>query len=397
MKKYHLFQFIIFLTIILSLVISLASLSPCIDKRIKSSSIKLPENDLEINWNNGESVHPDTMIDSLGGLHVVWEDYTNGIWGNDSEIMYISNSGSGWSNTTVISDDGTNWNNGSSSRPSIAVDNSEEIHIVWGDHTEGIWGIDSEIMYVSYTEGDGWSNATVISDGYNDIYWNNGSSSRPSIAGDNTGKVHVVWEDYTDGFWGTDWEIMYVSHIDGFGWSNATVISDGYNSTYWNNDSSASPSIAVDNSGKIQVVWMDETNGIWGTDGEIMYCSSTDGISWLNATVISDDVTKWNNGAPYKSSIVIDNSGKIHVAWEENTYGVWGGGIFDTEIMYTSSNDGLTWSNATVISDGYNGLYWNNGTSSSPSIAVDNSGKIHISWDDHAYGVWGNDKDIMYT
>ena len=59
-------------------------------------------------------------------------------------------------------------------------------------------------MYATYTEATGWSNITVISDGYGGIYWNIGSSNAPDIAIDSSGKVHVVWSDWTDGVWGTD-------------------------------------------------------------------------------------------------------------------------------------------------------------------------------------------------
>lgn len=65
-------------------------------------------------------------------------------------------------------------------------------------------------MCANYTEGDGWSNAVVISDGAGGIYWNVGSSGNPSIVAD-LNKVHVVWQDDTVGIWGVDEEIMYTS------------------------------------------------------------------------------------------------------------------------------------------------------------------------------------------
>ncbi|MFX0135834.1 MAG: hypothetical protein ACFFDN_19480, partial [Candidatus Hodarchaeota archaeon] len=89
----------------------------------------------------------------------------------------------------------------------------------------------------------------------------------PSIAIDNNGTMYVVWQDETDGEWGTDIEIMYVNN-NGSGWSNATVISDVYR---WNDDISWNPSVAVDNNNYLHVVWGDDTNGEWGTDREIMY------------------------------------------------------------------------------------------------------------------------------
>ena len=55
-----------------------------------------------------------------------------------------------------------------------------------------------------------FSNATVVSDGYDGSYWNGGSSYDPAIAVDSSDKVHEVWQDYTNGVWGIDYEIMYV-------------------------------------------------------------------------------------------------------------------------------------------------------------------------------------------
>ena len=78
-------------------------------------------------------------------------------------------------------------------------------------------------------------NVTIISDYLDGEVWNNGSSGFPSIAFDNNGTIHVVWQDYTEGIWSggaSDSEIMYASYIEGLGWSNAIVISDGYAGVY---------------------------------------------------------------------------------------------------------------------------------------------------------------------
>jgi len=192
---------------------------------------------------------------------------------NFGDFFNVKTSFSNNTNTTVISDgfEGTYWNDGFSAIPSIATDNSSNIHVAWHDTTDGPWGSDREIMYVSYSSSVGWSNATVISDGFGGTYWNDGESWFPPIATDNNGNIHVAWEDDTNGPWGSDREIMYVKYSSSVGWSNATVISDGFGGTYWNDGFSDTPSIAADNSGNIHVVWEDDTVGLWGSDTEIMY------------------------------------------------------------------------------------------------------------------------------
>ena len=307
----------------------------------------------------------------------------------------------GYSNITVISDGymGSYWNDQSSGTADIAIDPSGIIHVVWVDDTDGIWGDDWEIMYASYKDVDGWSNATVISDGYLGIYWNDGDSYSPHIAVDDLGGIHVVWHDNTDGIWGTDQEIMYARHIGVSGWSNVTVISDGYLGNYWNNGGSYFPRIAIDELGDIHVVWSDLTAGIWGTDEEMMYARYTEVSGWSNATVISDGYmgSYWNDGDSHAADIAIDGSGDIHVVWSDMTAGIWGGGTIDSEIMYTRYNDVDGWSNATVISDGYLGSYWNDNSSLIPSIAADEFGGIHVVWHDDTDGIWGDDWEIMYA
>ncbi|KKL78123.1 hypothetical protein LCGC14_2027980 [marine sediment metagenome] len=352
-----------------------------------------------IYWNDATSFSPAIAVDSSDAVHVVWDDHTDGIWGVDREIMYAKyTNATGWSNATVISDgfNGIYWNDGTSSSPAIAVDSSDAVHVVWYDTTNGIWGTDLEVMYVKYTTTTGWSNATVISDGFNGIYWNDGTSFRPAIGIDSSDAVHVVWSDYTDGIWGTDIEIMYVKYTTTTGWSNATVISDGFNGIYWNDGNSYYPAIAVDSSDVVHVVWSDSTDGVWGVDTEVMYVKYTTATGWSNTTVISDGFSGiyWNDGNSNFPAIAVDNSDVVHVVWEDHTDGVWG---TDGEIMYAKYTTATDWSNATVISDGINDTYWNDDNSYDPAIAVDNSDVVHVVWEDHTDGVWGTDREIMYA
>jgi len=353
-------------------------------------------------WNDGDSRDPKIALDHSGNIHVVWEDVTFGTWGSDWEIMYSNYSTStGWSFPKVISDGYNNifWNDGWSIGPDIAIDSSGNIHVVWLDGTEGIWGggegSDDEIMYVSYSSATGWSNATVISDGFNNIYWNDDRSIQPAIAIANNDNIHVVWSDNTDDeVWGYDWEIMHVTYTTATGWSNATIVSDGYNNVYWNDDSSGNPAIAIDNSNKVHIVWEDSTNGIWGTDDEIMYSSYTTATGWSNATLISDGHNNiyWNDAWSERPDIAVDSSGTVHVVWEDNTDGAWGS---DTEIMYTSYTSSSGWSLPIVVSDGYNDIFWNNGDSKDPSISINPRDKIYVAWEDDTDGAWGSDWEIM--
>jgi hypothetical protein len=348
-------------------------------------------------WNSANSEDPRIAVDSNNIVHVVWQDGTDGVWGTDYEIMYVNYIPSdGWSNITVISDgySGSYWNDGYSSDPAIAIDSHDRIHVVFEDDTDGVWGTDYELMYVHYTPSIGWSNITVISDGYSGIYWNDGYSYEPSIVIDSDDNIHVVWYDYTDGIWGSDTEIMYVKYTEGAGWSNATVISDGYNGSYWNEGGSDYPKMEIDND-ILHVVWVDQTDGIWGTDYEIMYVKYTEGAGWSNATVISDGYggSYWNDDYSQDPSITCLN-GEIHVVWEDGTDGEWG---IDYEIMHVKYTLSSGWSNVSVISDGYAGSYWNNAQSYNAELIADYNGVLHLIWEDYTDGIWGTDTEIMYV
>jgi len=314
------------------------------------------------------------------------------------ESFNLKSSTVDFSNTTVISDGfgGVYWNDNFSGNPAFAIDSSNTVHVVWGDETDGVWGTDDEIMYANYTIGAGWSNATVISDEFGGVYWNDGDSYRSTVAVDNSNIIHVVWYDGTDGQWGTDREIMYANYTIATGWSNATVISDGFDGVYWNDGGSFGPTVVVDSSKKVHVVWWDWTIGPWGTDMEIMYANYIITNGWSNATVISDGFggVYWNDGDSGTPAVAVDSKNTVHVVWYDETDGVWG---TDTEIMYANYDINTGWSNATVISDGFGSVYWNDDFSADPVVAVDSNNIIHVVWYDETDGVWGTDTEIMYT
>ena len=86
-----------------------------------------------------------------------------------------------------------------------------------------------------------YNNTTIVSDGL--TYWNDASSTDPAVAVDSNDKVHLVWEDDTDGPWNAGdntCEIMYAQYTVATGdISNATVISDKWDDgTPWNDDES---------------------------------------------------------------------------------------------------------------------------------------------------------------
>ncbi|HUY00008.1 MAG TPA: hypothetical protein VMV49_10675 [Candidatus Deferrimicrobium sp.] len=342
------------------------------------------------------SIDPAIAVAPNGDIHVVWEDTCSGPWSGDWDIFYAKYSAGAWSNATVISDNGAWWNTGNSYEPAIAVDASGTVHVVWKDETSTPFSspTDTEILYINYTVATGWSNATVISDNGN--WWNTGNSEMPQIAVDSTGTIHVVWADETASMWGGDKEIMYVNWTSNSGWSNATIVSD--NGNWWNTGDSTYPSIVLYND-TLHLVWVDDTPGEWtgGSEEEIMYATYTSSQGWSNATVISDGYNGvwWRDGSLFEPAIAVDNLGGLHVAWSDRTHAEWLTILprTETEILYVHYNSTIGWSNITLLSD--NGNWWNTESSLSPAIAAFNPEAICVIWTDSTDGWWGEDTEIM--
>ncbi|MFX1293725.1 MAG: hypothetical protein ACFFD2_02530, partial [Promethearchaeota archaeon] len=337
--------------------------------------------------------------------------WTNSI--SDFEILYSNYTlASGWSNPICISDNISLWNDGLSEIPFIAIDSNDDLHVVWSCNSSGWWKNnmkDSEIFYVKRTNNV-WGNVIPISD--NSTLWNNDTSHFPSIAVDNNDNVHVVWQDETnDTQWGNDMEILYRNYTIGVGWGPFIGLSGvGINS--WNNDFSEFPIIAIDpNTDLLHVVWQDNTSSPneWGYDYEIFYSRSTDGVIWTNATALSGiGVNSWNNDGSWGPWITIDNISRIHVVWHDDTDSTleWG---TDREIFYSNSTDGVTWFNATCLSDqpDYSnmpntGFYWQ---SEEPCIAYDSTNFVHVVWWDDSPATfpppqwtdWDGELEVFYT
>ncbi len=310
-------------------------------------SIPVAISDDLTNWNTGLSKFPFLAIDSNDNLHVVWQDQTSGQpWGggpSDTEILYINRIGGTWGSIIPISDDITDFNKDLSGFPSIAADCNDNLHVVWQDDQDNIsiWGADQEILYRNYTVTSGGWNSIIGLSGVGLNAWNNDISEFPIIATNpNTGSMHVVWQDDTNGTWGADYEIFYSNSTNGAVWSNATALS-GIGTNYWNNDNSFSPWIIIDNLNVIHVVWHDDTDALneWGIDRDIFYSNSTNGATWLNATCLSDqpDYTYSNNGDSEEPCIAYDSTNFVHIVWWDNSPAYpWSPPFFDYDIVYTS-------------------------------------------------------------
>jgi BNR repeat-like domain len=289
------------------------------------------------------------------------------------------------------------WTPGDSECPNIACDSSDNLHVVWFDNTPGNYEIyykkstDGGIKWstsrrLTWTLGDSWTPAIALDDagnpyvvwydytaGNSEIYfkkssdggatwttskrltYNAGWSFCPGIAVDSSGRLHVVWYDNTTG----NYEIYYRKSTDGgTSWTMSRQLTN-------NAGLSGSPRIAAYSSSSLHLVWSDSTPGV----NEIYYKKSTDGgASWTAGKRLT-----WTSGWSYAPDIAVDSSGNPHIVWYDDTPG-------NDEIYYKkSANGGATWSSDRRLT-------WNSGKSRNPSIAIGSPDEIHVVWDDNTPG-----------
>ena len=325
------------------------------------------------------SLKPKAAIDDSGNLHVVWEDYTdyNGS-GTDKDIFYKCWNATSevWTGTEVISKESINY----SYDPSIITDGLGNVHIVWHDYTDyNNSGTDADIFYKCWNATTRVWNTTevVFTESTNHSY-------NPTISVDGSENIHVAWEDYTDyNGSGTDADIFYKYWNATTGiWNTTEVVStESTNHSY-------DPSIIADGPGNLNVVWEDYTDyDSSGMDLDIFYkrWNATTHV-WSTTEAVSTEST--NNS--HNPTIILDNFGNIHLVWNDWSYYSQSG--IDSDIFYKQWNATTrVWTTTEVVST--ESTY----DSFSPSIAVDNSGRIHITWEDSTrYRGSGPDWDIFY-
>ncbi|MCK4266827.1 MAG: Ig-like domain-containing protein [Thermoplasmata archaeon] len=251
---------------------------------------------------------------------------------------------------------------------SIAIESSGKIHIIWTDRRDDING---DVFYANSTDwGRTFSTNLKVNDdatGKMQSVW--------GIAVDSTGKIHVVWEDWRN----NNGDVYYANSTDGgitFN-KNVKVNDDGTGTTR-----QGEPKIAVDNTGKIHVAWLDTRNG----NGDIYYSNSTDGGITFNKDVMVNSYGLKDQGYP---DIAVDSDGKIHVVWDD-TRNDPGGIPPKLDIYYANSTDGgITFNGDVMVNDGPPGSV----PRDAPFVAIDDNNKIHVVWGDARNGNY----DIYYA
>jgi hypothetical protein len=237
--------------------------------------------DQRLTTDAGDSEYPSVATDQTGGVYVVWMDDRAG----ESQIYMKTHDGSGWlpdeSIAPALERCGT---------PTVAVDAHGHVHVAW--YHDG--GGDDHLYYQMF-DGITWSETQTV-----DAAW---SIYGPTIAVDRFDRVHLAWHDaryYNEGY---GYEVFYRS-FDGLNWGPVERITEAPLS-------SVNASVAVDDGGKVYLVWADKRDG----NNEIYY-KANDGSGWglgIRLTRASDESAR-----PH---LTVTSDGRLHVLWQDKRHG----------------------------------------------------------------------------
>lgn len=290
-------------------------------------------NKKRLSWLASGNHNPDIAIDKKYHIHVVWDANPSGQY----EVYYrrSNDGGANWAGTKRLT-----WNAGDSYNSHVAVDDENNIYVVWNHVSTGF--SKTEIFFKKSTDGGNtWTQSKRLT-------WSQDWSLMPKLIS-HSSNLYVVWTEGSG--------ISFKSSSDrGATWTAGKRI--GWPGNYARLEY---PDIKTDSDGNIHVVWQK-----FGSVSVLAYHrkSSDGGLTWSAGKRLSDVHTFM-----YNPRLAIDLNDHIHVVWS-NSKGNY-------EIYHQKSTDsGMTWTPGKRLT-------WNSGNSWKPDLVVDDANDIYVFWQDH--------------
>ncbi|MCK4408105.1 MAG: T9SS type A sorting domain-containing protein [Bacteroidales bacterium] len=289
--------------------------------------------------NSTEDLYPCLKFDQAGYAHIVYKGYD----GHDYEEFYIHNKNGDFCEPIQVSFTSTDVGVFVPDRSSFDIDSAGIIHVVYkyGYYEYGNW----DIYYVN-NEGGTFGTPIKITSGDKTSY------TRPAIALDNNGYVHLVFENGAN--------IIYTNNISG-SFDPLEIISVG--TIRWHS------SIGIDFLNNVHISYA-------GYHGGVFYINNIGGN--FNSTV----TISTSNGVNGPTTLVLDHSSNVHIAYI--------GGVFGTtnthELYYVNNISG----NFEDIEQ----LTGNDEHTTDISLCVDSLNNCYITYLEGYYG--SNDYEVWY-
>ena len=246
---------------------------------------------------------PDIVALGANDVYIIWRDSRTS--GNNGDI-YVSKSKDGgvtFDTDVQIDTGGT----AKAEKPAIAVEPAGAIHAAWRD-----FRLDSTNGDIFYVKSDGltWGTNVRVDDAANSTVAAPTVADEPDVAVNSNGHIFVVWTDFRTS--GNDGDIFFAKSVTGGASFSTNKNIDGGGITR-----ADQPSIIVDSSGNISVMWRDFRNG----DADIYFSRSTDGGSTFSAPARVNDDTIKSGKIQLLPSAGVDINGRAYAVWEDGRDG----------------------------------------------------------------------------
>lgn len=278
------------------------------------------------------SVRPTIAVNSAGDVFIVWQDTRYGDWAK-VYICRLTPDPDGGTVTKTIGDTmiSPNW----SSVPRIAIDTTDNIHVVWQESLEEEredWGETDFIMYARFTVNNGsFQSAPDMPRPLNPPggIFNCGDDwvkrALPDLAIDSLGRIHVAWNECA-------WEMeipvneIYYTLLNPDG-SDYFPDPGYFRMTDADGCTSNRQSITVDDQGNAYIVWQDKRDHVtWENEGASLDNCGTTEVYFMQIdpdanpaaptkTINDKRLTELGDPEDVQPFSRMDMYGNIHVTW----------------------------------------------------------------------------------
>jgi hypothetical protein len=268
---------------------------------------------------SGNSKFPSIAVESDGTVHVAYDDRTETPGG----VYYkMKSSGGSWTDAEIISVESTNF----SCESTLDIGSDGTVHVAMNgvSDTEG-W----DIYYKMKPSGGSWTDAENVT------YDSTGGAYFPTLDVESDGSVHIAWDEW-DG--GDIFDIYYKMKPSGGSWTAAEAVTQ-------TSTESCEPSLVVDQDNNVHVTWIELTPYDLL---DVCYKSKPEGGVWSITDILSS-----HSECLFSSSITIDSDGTVHVIFDEIDPYSWYSRLF-----YRNKPSGGSWSTIEMINYDFDAESW---------------------------------------
>ncbi|UCF08554.1 MAG: hypothetical protein JSW28_02370 [Thermoplasmata archaeon] len=319
--------------------------------------------DTRLTWvDNVTSSKPRIAVDSQNNLHLVFNDVRNG----PPELYYMKfdRDGNILVNETAI----TELDSASSHLEDAVCDSQDNIHIVFSDTRDSL-PIPNMELYYEKLDNNGTTLVDELRLTHAPYY-----SHYASMAVDSWDNIHIAYCEEVD--IGSLQEEIFYMKLDSDG---GTIINDTA-LTPFDERESLFPDIAVDSQGNVHIVWLDDRNETGTVQCQDLYYTKLDNA----ANTLVDDTLIFKNGDHFQPSIAVDADDMIRMTFSNRWFSLTN----EKKHLYYMKRD----NNGGLLGDVIQ-LNDNEANASHAVMDMDRWGNMHIVWEDERH----ENTEVFYT